>query len=158
MRRNPQALFGLAILVVGIWALLATRDWPIKTALYPRVIGVPLVVLAAIEVTLNLRGHAEEKRQAVDLTLSETLPANVTARRTAVAFAWILGFFLTIVLLGFPVAIPVFVLAYLRLQGRESWMLSIVLAAAAWLAFYVVFDRLLHLPFAEGLLLQLFTR
>ncbi len=158
MRRNYQALFALAILLAGIWALLATRDWRLQTALYPRVIGVPLVILAAIEVALSLRGKEEEQRQAVDTTLSDTLPADVTARRTAVAFAWLLGFFLTIVLLGFPVAIPIFVLAFLRGQGREPWTLSVVLAVAAWLAFHLVFVRVLHLPFAEGLLWKVLVR
>lgn len=158
MRRNSQALFGLAVLLAGIWALAATRDWPFNTALYPRVIGVPLVVLAAIEVVLSLRGAAEGERQAVDTSLSDSLPANVAVRRTVAAFAWIIGFFLAIVLLGFPVAVPLFVLANLRLQGRESWVLSFVLAGAAWMVFYLVFDRVLHLPFAEGLLLQILRR
>ena len=154
MRRNYQALFGLAILLAGIWALAATRDWRLQTALYPRVIGVPLVILAAIEVVLSLRGKEEEQRQAVDTALSDSVPADIAARRTAVAFAWLLGFFLTIVLVGFPVAVPLFVLAFLRVQGRESWMLSVVLAAGAWLAFYLVFNKVLHLPFTEGLLWQ----
>lgn len=158
MRRNYQALFGLAILLAGIWALWATRDWRLQTALYPRVIGVPLVILAAIEVVLSLRSKKEKERQAVDTSLSDALPADVTARRTVAAFAWLLGFFLTIVLLGFPVAVPIFVLAFLRVQGRESWPLSVILAAAAWLTFYLVFDRVLHLPFAEGLFWQILRR
>jgi len=158
MQRNPQALFALVILLAGIWALLATRNWPFNTALYPRVIGLPLVVLAAAELVFSLRGHAEVERQAVDVMLSDSLPAAIAARRTAVAFAWIIGFFVMIVLIGFPVAVPIFVFAHLKLQGRESWGLSIALAAVAWFAFELVFDRVLHLPFAEGLLLQILRR
>jgi len=103
-------------------------------------------------------GAPEEERQAVDTALSETLPPDVTARRTRVAFTWIVGFFLAIVLIGFPAAVPLFMLAYLRGQGRESWALSLVLAGVAWLAFELIFDRVLHLPFAEGLLLQILRR
>jgi len=158
MRRNAQALFGLVILLAGIAAVVATRDWKIQTAMYPRVVGIPLVILAAIEVVLSLRGAPEGERQAVDTALSETLPPDVTARRTRVAFTWIVGFFLAIVLIGFPAAIPLFMLAYLRGQGRESWALSLVLAGVAWLAFELIFDRVLHLPFAEGLLLQILRR
>ena len=158
MRRNAQALFAFVIALVGIWAVLATRDWSIQTAMYPRVIGVPLVILAAIEMVLSLRGAPEGERQSVDTTLTESLPPDVTTRRTLIAFAWLIGFFLGIVLLGFPLAIPLFMLAYLRGQGREPWILSIVLAAVAWLFFELIFDRVLHLPFAEGLLLQILRR
>ena len=158
MRRNGQVIFGLVILLASIWALAATRDWPIKTAMYPRVIGIPLVVLAAVEVLLSLRGVTEEKQQAVDTVLSDSLPPDVTMRRTLIAFAWLIGFFLSIVLLGFPLAIPLFMLAYLRGQGRESWILSIALTAVAWLAFELIFDRVLHLPFAQGLLWQMLGR
>lgn len=159
MRRNSQALFALVILAFGVWALLATQGWRIHTALYPRVIGVPLVVLAAIEVVLSLRGKQEAvDHQAMDTGLSTALPAPIALQRTIAAFAWVVGFFLIIVLVGFPVAIPVFVFANLRFQGRESWVLSTVLAAIAWLTFELVFDRVLHLPFAEGLLWQVLRR
>lgn len=159
MWRNSQALFALVILAFGIWALVGTQGWRIHTALYPRVIGIPLVVLAAIEVVLSLRGKQEaEHHQAMDTGLSTVLPAPITLRRTIVAFAWIVGFFLLIVLVGFPVAIPVFVFANLKFQGRESWVLSVALAAIAWLIFELVFDRVLHLPFAEGLLWQVLRR
>ena len=69
------------------------------------------------------------------------------------AFAWILGFFAAIVLLGFPIAVPLFVLLYLKGQGREGWVLSIVMTVAVWGLFYGLFDRLLHLPFPAGWLL-----
>ena len=68
-----------------------------------------------------------------------------------------LGFFAAIALLGFPVAVPLFLLLYLRLQGGEGWVLSLLLTAGVFAAFYGLFDRLLHLPFPQGWLLQLFA-
>ena len=56
-------------------------------------------------------------------------------------------------LLGFPLAVPLFIFAYLRVAGREPWLLSIALAAAAWGIFYLLFQRLLHFPFEAGLLI-----
>lgn len=158
MRRSGQAWFALAIVMAGIWAVLATVGWSIQTAMYPRVVGVPLIILAVIELVLSLRGAPEGERQAVDTALTESLTPDITMRRTLIAFAWLIGFFLGIVLLGFPLAIPIFMVAYLRGQGREPWILSIALAAVAWLFFELIFDRVLHLPFGEGLLLQLLGR
>jgi hypothetical protein len=62
-----------------------------------------------------------------------------------------------IVLLGFSISVPLFVFLYLKLQGKESWILSVVLAAVAWVFVYGLFDQLLHLPFPQGWLLALFA-
>ena len=70
--------------------------------------------------------------------------------------AWMLGFFAAIALLGFPIAVPLFLFLYLKVQGGEGWMLSTVLTAGVFAVFYGLFDRLLHLPFPQGWLLQFF--
>lgn len=156
MRLRLQGLLSLFVAAMAGVALVIAAGWPIKTAFYPRVIGIPLFVLAAAEFILILRG-AEDRMgsQAMDIELSAAPDPGLAIQRTAGIFAWILGFFLAIVLLGFPLAIPLFVLAYLRGQGKEPWPLAVILAGVAWLAFYALFVRLLHLPFLEGLLFRL---
>jgi hypothetical protein len=74
----------------------------------------------------------------------------VARRRTAIAVAWIGGFFVLILLLGFPIAVPLLVFAYLKLQGKETWTFSAAFTLALWAAFYGLFDQLLHLPFPAG--------
>ncbi|HEY7218198.1 MAG TPA: tripartite tricarboxylate transporter TctB family protein [Candidatus Binatia bacterium] len=63
------------------------------------------------------------------------------------------GFFVLIWLLGFPVAIPLMMFCYLKFQGEEPWVLSITLTVIAWLCFYGLFVKLLTLPFPEGLIM-----
>jgi len=69
---------------------------------------------------------------------------------------WVLGFLALILLLGFPLAVPLFVFLYLRFGGREPWLLTLLLTALSWSLMEGVFDRLLHLPFAEGWIFSLF--
>lgn len=153
MRRSPEFLLALAVALLAAWALIETRSWSIQTALYPRVVAAPLLVLALMETFLSLKGEAPaEAAQTMDFTLSTSITPGLAQRRTVSAFAWLVGFLAIVVLLGFSRAIPVFVFAYLKGQGKESWTVSIVLAALAWLVFSLLFVRLLHLPFAEGLL------
>ncbi|MGH2348651.1 MAG: tripartite tricarboxylate transporter TctB family protein [bacterium] len=156
MAFNGRTLFSGVILLVALWALYATRDWAFNTALYPRVVGVPLILLAAVEFVLSLRGRdGGEGGRAMDVQISTATEPAVAMRRTITTIGWLLGFFGGIWLLGFPVAIPIFVFAYLKFQGRESWLISIALAAAAWAGFDGLFVRLLHLPFGQGELLGL---
>ena len=71
-------------------------------------------------------------------------------RRILVAVAWMVGFFAAVVLLGFPIAVPLFLFLYLKLQGGEGWPLSIGITLAVTALFYGLFDALLHLPFPAG--------
>jgi hypothetical protein len=68
---------------------------------------------------------------------------------------WTLGFLVLILLVGFPLAVPIFVFVYLRIAGREPWTLTIVLTAISWLFMEGLFNRFLHLPFPEGLIFGL---
>ena len=150
MRRNASVALAALIMLATGYGIVTAWDWPAKAALFPLAIGIPLFCLAAVEAAWALLGRDVRSREARDFQLSAE---GHGTRRAGVAVAWMLGFFAAIVLLGFPFAVPLFVFLYLKLQGRESWTLSIVMTAAVWGIFYGLFDRLLHLPFAAGWLL-----
>lgn len=144
---HNRASLGLALAIMavtgyGVWSALA---WPLKAKLFPLVISIPLFLLAAAEVLWVLFG----KPQA-----SQETPSPEGGRRTLIAAAWAIGFFAAIILLGFTIAVPLLLLVYLRFQGQESWLFTIVLTAAVSGAFYGLFDLLLHLPFPAGWLLS----
>src|SRR4051812_6487120 len=149
MHNRASLILGLGVMLVAGFAVFAARAWPWKAALFPLAIGVPLFCLAAAEVLWTLL-RPEARSEAKDFQLSDDLPAAVALRRTAAAFGWIAGFFALIVLLGFPIAVPLFLLLYLKAQGKEGWTLTIVLTAVVWAVFYTLFDRMLHLPFPDG--------
>jgi len=156
MQPRLAALFSLAVILFAVWGVLATLGWPLKTAFYPRTIGLPLLALAAAEFILTLRGVPDSIAQgAMDIELTSGVAPPVALRRTIGIFVWIGGFLAAIVLLGFPVAVPLFVFAYLRGQAKEGWLTTLILVAIAWFGFTAVFVRLLHLPFLEGLLFRL---
>ena len=154
MNSKASLVLGFAIMGVSAWAVVSAMYWPLKAALFPLAIGIPVFCLAAAEVLWVFFGSSPKPgSQAMDFQLSEQLPANVTLHRTLVAIAWILGFFAAIVLLGFPIAVPLFVFLYVKMQGREGWGLSLIFTLVVWAIFYGLFDRLLHLPFPDGWIL-----
>jgi uncharacterized protein YbdZ (MbtH family) len=149
MPKRASLVLGFAIAAFAAWAVYAAWDWPWRAKLFPLVIGIPLACLALVEVLWTLMRPAQAQ-QAMDFQLSTHLPQGVAVARTLQAAGWMLGLFGAIVLLGFSVAVPVFVFLYMKLQGRESWRLSAAFSIAIWAAFYGLFDRLLHLPFPPG--------
>jgi hypothetical protein len=148
---HSRASLGLALGVMAVsgYALIAAWFWPWKAALFPLVIGIPLFVLAAAEAAWVLLGRTE-RAEVQDFQLTRDVPEREVVRRSAVAAAWIVGFFAAIVLFGFAVAVPLFVFLYLKQQAAEGWIFSAVFTTAVWAFFYGLFDRLLHLPFPAG--------
>lgn len=137
MRISGGALFSLALAALAAAAVYKALSWPPKAALFPLVMGIPLLVLALAQMVMELR---------------QPQPAAEGWRRSVVVFAWMALFIALVLIAGFPTAVPLFVFAYLVLESRERWGLALALAAAAWGFFHLVFERLLHFPFEAGLI------
>jgi len=138
-----------------VWVYLA-QDWRLQARLYPWAIGIPMVVLAFIQVILDLRGfQAKQSADAapVDFQFTQEIDPALARKRTIIMFSWLVGFFLLIYLVGFPIGIALMMFTYLKFQGNESWTLSIALTVIAWLCFWGLFVKLLTLPFPEGVLI-----
>jgi hypothetical protein len=142
VRISGAALFSLVLAAVAAYAVYTALKWPPKAALFPLTMGIPLLALALVQTLVELRDPLAPSGEIM------------ARRRVLAVFAW-MGSFITLVLLvGFPIAVPLFVFSYLIMESRERWGLSLALAAAAWGFFHLVFERLLHFPFEAGLLLQ----
>jgi hypothetical protein len=139
VRTSGAVLFSVGLAAVAAYAVYAALRWPPKAALFPLTMGIPLLVLALTQVCLELRTPPEDKAAAA-------------WRRPLAVFAWMGAFIGLVLLAGFPIAVPIFVFFYLVMESREKLVLSAALAAAAWGAFYLLFIRVLHFPFEDGLI------
>jgi hypothetical protein len=139
VRLSGALAFSAGLALAAAYAVYAALHWPPKAALFPLTMGVPLLALALAQVVLDLR----------DPPAATPAPAS---RRACAVFAWMVLFIALVLLVGFPIAVPVFVFSYLSIASREGWVLSAALAAAAWGAFHLLFQRLLHFPFESGLI------
>jgi hypothetical protein len=153
MHSKASLILGAGIMLLAGVAIIIALDWPLKARLFPLAIGIPVFLMATAEVIWGLLDPAA-RSEAMEFRLSEQASGRPGAARTLTAIAWMAGFLAAIVLLGYPIAIPLFVFFYLKLQGREGWMLSAAVALTVWGVFYAVFDQLLHLPFPAGWIQQ----
>jgi hypothetical protein len=157
MKIRSQAMLGIILVVFFAVFVYQAKDWRIQARLYPWAIGIPMLILAVVQVVLDLKGIEPKKSGSaapVDVQFAARTDPVVARRRTINIFSWILGYVVSIWLIGFGYSVPLLVFLYLKVQSREKWPLSIALTASAWLFFWALFDRLLHLPFPEG---QLFS-
>lgn len=166
MRLHQRVDLALALLIAGavgwtvfqgsswlfneLFGIGLPRGWGARAGLFPTVIGLPLLALAIVQVVIAARRHPTSAAG-----FEGDLPADVVwPRALGVALA-IAGFAAGVWLLGFLIALPTMTFAYLRFAARESWVLSLGLAAAFALLFYGLFIELLRVKLPEGLLLSL---
>jgi hypothetical protein len=147
MPKAASLTLSVGVMLLAGYGIFAATGWPWKAALFPLVIGIPLFCLAAVEALWTLFGTAQTGK--IEMEVALTTEAG-TQRRILVAVLWMLGFFAAVVLLGFAIAVPLFLFLYLKLQGGEGWLLSIGVTLAVTAIFYGLFDALLHLPFPAG--------
>ncbi|HEV8723381.1 MAG TPA: tripartite tricarboxylate transporter TctB family protein [Candidatus Binatia bacterium] len=156
MKITPPALFSFCALIFFCVFVYLAQDWRMQARLYPWAIGIPMLILAIVQVILDLKGiKAKQSSDAtpMDYQFSKVTDPVTARKRTITMFSWLVGFFFGIWLLGFPIAIALMMFTYLKFQGRESWVLSIALTVIAWFFFWGLFVKLLTLPFPEGLII-----
>ena len=156
MKIRPPAIFSFCALIFFCVFVYLAQDWRMQARLYPWTIGVPMLILAIVQVILDLKGvKAKQSSDAtpMDYQFSQVTDPVIARKRTITMFSWLVGFIFGIWLLGFPIAIALMMFTYLKFQGREPWVLSITLTVIAWVFFWILFVRLLNLPFPEGLLI-----
>ena len=156
MKIRPPAIFSFCALIFFCVFVYLAQDWRMQARLYPWTIGVPMLILAIVQVILDLKGvKAKQSSDAtpMDYQFSQVTDPVIARKRTITMFSWLVGFFFGIWLLGFPIAIALMMFTYLKFQGRESWVLSIALTVIAWIFFWGLFVKLLTLPFPEGLII-----
>jgi hypothetical protein len=80
------------------------------------------------------------------------LPASTILLRGFAFFGWMVAFLCSMAVIGLIPTVPLFVVAYMRLEGPEQWRHVALMATVMVALIYVVFDQLLSIPWPPTLL------
>jgi hypothetical protein len=139
----------IAILAIVI-GLIETREWNSTTALFPRVVGIPALGLCIAVLVSSIRRGRQQKNEEENPEYAKSVKIAV------VLFAWIIGFILLIWTIGINIAIPIYVLSYMKVQGKYRWLSSTITAAAVSGFVYLVFNVIFRIAWPDSLVQSLF--
>jgi TctA family transporter len=155
-RPRLSQLFPLALALVFSYMLLEARAWSTAARIVPQIIGSLGLAFAALSLAnAALRREPQAGAHGAHMDLgSDTghLPVRTVLARAGVFFGWLLAFMASTAVIGLLPTVPLFVVAYMRLENREPWRLVLAQAGGFTLFIYVLFDRLLNVPWPENLL------
>lgn len=153
MKLSGHIGFSVFLILIAAYVIYSASHWSFKTGFFPLAIAIPLLILSVAHLFLELFGPAEKPSgPAIEADFSQEVPPEVARQRVITIFSWIAAFIVFVFLVGFPLAVPVFIFLYLKFQSQVSWPRSIVLTAATWGFFHAVFQRLVQLQFEDGLI------
>ena len=155
LRFQPRTLLTLFFFVVFAYMVYASWDMPQQAKLYPWTVGLIALALVTYQLIREVLPSNEEnsRETGVDIAFTDEEASKEGKRRALELFAWLYGFALLLWLIGFYIACPLMVFAYM-LRNRESLLLTITLPLGTGLATWFVFGHFLHLPFPPGIILE----
>lgn len=158
MKLRPEVLLALFAVGVFAYAIFEARTFPATTRPFPFIIaGVGLVLASLLtvqEVKRPKRGVAKQATESVDSDDDSSARGAYHKRRAIRVAEWIAGLYLGTWILGFTIALPLWFLLFLRLDGRFGWPKSLLITAFASYLFLFQLEQAFHLFWPEGLLGQ----
>ena len=76
--------------------------------------------------------------------------------RGSIFFGWMVAFLGSMALIGIIPTVPLFIIAFMRLEGRERWRIVLPMAIVMCAFIYVLFDQLLAIPWPPTVLGDVF--
>jgi TctA family transporter len=158
--------------------LVQANTWPSLAKLTPSIVGVSALIFCGLSLVNEMfrrqaasppgpapaparegeagspaEGEVLQARRHMDIeSATDHVLPKLRVRRAGVFFGWLLGFMASMATIGLIPTVPIFVIAFMRFENREPWKLVLPQAVLLTLFIYVVFDRLMHIPWPETLL------
>jgi len=97
----------------------------------------------------GLLGGGGKKQDKMHMDIAshiEHMPNPVKLLRGSIFFGWMIGFLSSMAVIGLIPTVPIFVMGYMRLEGREPWRIVLPYAIVMTMFIYFLFDQLLAIP------------
>ncbi len=155
-RFDVGSVFYLGFIGLILAMVIEATGWKFDAKITPLIVGCFTLAVAAFSLINHTLRQGSAKGDSVqaratkslhlDLKADTTLETGVMLKRAAVFLAWLLAFLGLMAMIGMLPTSALFVILYMRIEGREKW--TLVLSCSAGLTFfsYVLFERLLSIP------------
>jgi hypothetical protein len=142
----------VASLLAAIAVLAAASHYPAQARAFPDAVAWLLTILATLDL-LSVNGTSAGNRIRGLLNPSvAALEGEAQAATQVRAILWLALFTVMLVLIGILYAVPLYMLASMRLRGNRSWLISLAVAGATTAFIWFLFAGILRLELYPGYL------
>ncbi|MDE2476685.1 MAG: tripartite tricarboxylate transporter permease [Alphaproteobacteria bacterium] len=168
-RMTWQNLFPLFLLGLFATMLSQATTWNPLARIVPLIVGSGALLFCFLALinevfkgskTKSLdemaRAQIEQKIHMDIKSAVSHVPWQKLLLRGSIFFGWMVAFLGSMALIGIIPTVPLFITAFMRLEGRERWRIVLPMAFVMCLFIYVLFDQLLAIPWPPTVLGDVF--
>jgi TctA family transporter len=163
---STDNLFPAALLTLFAVMLYQSLSWSFEARIIPTIVGTGAMLFGGMSLANEVfrrrsgDGGLADKAKAVvsekihmDIASKTAhLPGDVILFRGFIFFGWMVFFLGGMATIGLIPTVPVFIIAYMRLEGGEKYKHAMIMGAIMVTLIYIVFDQLLAIPWPPTLL------
>jgi len=154
--KDEQKAFMIFLISVMLGMTLLSLRFSPGSRMLPMVSGICASAIAAFLILMSFSprtaswyGRLEKK----SLFSAETM-TNEERKKEVSIVAWFLGCSILIYLVGFMIAIPLFLFMFLKWRAKEGWVLSVVVPCVVAAVVYFAFIWILRVPLYKGVFFE----
>lgn len=132
--------------------LYIAKDWNSETALFPRVVGFPMLVLMIAILAVDMK---KGRRQDKDGEADDNVEFITMTGRMVKYFAWLIGFLVLTWAIGIEYTIPIYIFSYMKIEGKYGWLKCGIYALATTAFITILFEYVFLVAWPEGALLRI---
>ncbi len=154
---RAENLFSLFLVLWFAYGVYEARNYAFLAKIFPFYISLVLLIFAVISIVIEIRKVVDDAEDlhkesgSSDLSADWDMPVELVWRRCGFYLAIIIGLYVSIYLIGYPLAITFFIFLFYRLVTKASWTASII-ASAAGLGVLALTSKVLGMDWPQGLI------
>jgi len=175
MKFTEDSIFSLVItIIMATFVILSLQLGPVARTI-PLLVGVPTLILVITQFFADVMHHwtkkikkytggkilRDQEERAKTIVKDSTETSNKPLKKEEgkdirtkelKMFSWILSLFALIYFIGYLIAVPLFLMLYLKIYAKERWVISVGLTIIVYGAMYTLFIFFLQVPLWKGVL------
>jgi len=152
MKNIMQYGFTAFFIIMSAVCLYLAKDWNSMTALFPRVVGFPMLVLMIVILARDIKNA---RRRGKDGESDDDVEFKTMNSRMLKYFAWLIGFVVLIWAIGIDYTIPIYIFSYMKTEGKFGWLKCGIYAATMTAFITILFQYVFRVAWPEGALLSI---
>jgi hypothetical protein len=174
----------MTILMLVIFAAMVgvASTYPPEARFMPFVVGIPAIALCLLQLAIDFYRRRAPDSGGGDDALKETeasvarmsghrvqfdMPSEnamfadttqderTTVRRELIVWGYFLALVAGVLLFGFHITVPIFLVAFLRFQAQASWRNALIYGALGAVVMFVLFEKVLRVGLHNGFVTDL---
>jgi TctA family transporter len=156
-----------SIVGAGLWvvaflgfaaAFWSATGWRFSARLMPQTAAAAGLLVIACASVATLVARLQGRRMLASKTAYELtgafgeLTETTVYGRLLVEVLWLSGLLAGVLLIGVMPAMGLYMFLYMATAGKTPWPMALLITASLWIGFYLLFVKLLHVPWPPSLL------